>query len=195
MLLVFRACAGLCAATTVPTSMSIIVQTFREPKEKSRVLGIFAASGGVGNCVGLIVGGVLSAHVSWRWIYYLLALCIIPFSVASVFVLPNIVQPKHDTKRSLDLPGVGILTAALILFVYAISDGNARGWSSPLIIATLVPSAILLIVFFLVERYIRDPAVPPRTWRIRNFTPLFIYAWRYVSHTRCMSAVNLMSFA
>ncbi|KAJ3552365.1 hypothetical protein NM688_g4188 [Phlebia brevispora] len=68
MLLVFRAMCGLCAAMTVPSAMSILVQTFRDPKEQSDILGIFGASGAVGNCVGLVIGGVLSAKASWRWL-------------------------------------------------------------------------------------------------------------------------------
>ena len=178
MLLVFRAMSGLAAALTVPTAISILVQTFQDPKEKNALLGIFGGSGAVGNCTGLIIGGVVSSQASWRWIYYVIAICIIPFSLVAVLVIPHDVQQRSEARRSLDLPGVGVLTAALILFVFAISDGNSEGWDTPQIVTTLVLSIALFVVFFLVERYVKDPALPPRTWSNTNFTPMFIYAWR-----------------
>ena len=181
MLLVFRAVSGLFAAMTVPSSISILVQTFPDPKEKADVLGIFGASGAIGNCVGLVIGGVLSARVSWRWIYYIIAICIIPFSIASIWVLPSDVQKKSNMKRGLDLPGITVLTAAIILFVYAISDANTSGWGSPQIVTTLVLSIILFGVFFIVERFVKDPSLPPKTWRNKNFAVMFVYSWRYVS--------------
>ena len=181
MLLVFRAMSGLCAALTVPAAISILVQAFPDPKEKSDVLGLFGAAGAIGNCAGLIVGGILAAKVSWRWIYYLIAIFVIPLSIISVFILPSSVQQKKENKRSLDLPGVTVLTGALILFVYAISDGNTEGWGSPQIVVTLILSVILFIAFFFVERFVKDPALPSSTWSNKNFAPMFFYAWRYVS--------------
>ena len=77
MLLVFRALCGLFAAMTVPSAISILVQTFRDPKEQSDILGIFGAFGAIGNCAGVVIGGVLAAKASWRWIFYLIAICTI----------------------------------------------------------------------------------------------------------------------
>lgn len=181
MLIVFRAVSGLAAAMTVPSAISILVQTFPDPKEKSDILGIFGAIGAIGNCVGIIVGGVLVARASWRWVFYVIALAVIPFSIASVFIVPKTVQANSSAgaaRRSLDLPGISVLTAALILFVYAISDGNTEGWGSPQIITTLILSVFLFAAFFVVERYVKDAALPPSTWSNTNFTPMFFYAWR-----------------
>ncbi|PSS37253.1 hypothetical protein PHLCEN_2v891 [Hermanssonia centrifuga] len=177
MLLVFRALCGLSAAMTVPSAISILVQSFPDPKEQSDVLGTFGAFGAIGNCAGLVISGILSARASWRWVFYLIAICVIPFSIASVFLLPKTTQQLSDRKRSLDLPGISILTAALILFVYAISDGNTAGWGSPQIITTLVFSVVLFVAFFIVERYVKDPALPSSTWSNKNFAPMFFYSW------------------
>jgi MFS family permease len=179
MLLVFRAVAGIGAAMTVPPSVSLLVQIFTDPKEQQLALGIYSGFGGLGNMIGVVVGGALTTHASWRWIYYLTAIITIPLAVLSFFFLPK-VQPSSAEKRSLDLPGIGVLTAGLILFVYAISDGNDAGWDSARVLATLIISIFLLIAFFFVERYVKDPAVPPSTWTNKNFTPLFFYTWRSV---------------
>jgi hypothetical protein len=73
-----------------------------------------------------------------------------------------------------------VLTAGLILFVYALSDGNDAGWSSARVLSTLIISIFLFFVFFAVERYVKDPAVPPSTWSNKNFIPLFFFTWRWV---------------
>lgn len=178
MLIVFRAFAGLSAAMTVPAAISILVQTFPDPKEQSDVMGMFGAFGAVGNCSGLVIGGVLAARASWRWVFYLIAIAVIPLSIASFFLLPKAVQNGQRAKRDLDIPGVGVLTGALILFVYAISDGNTEGWGSPQIITTLVFSIILFAGFFVVERFAKDPVLPMSTWSNKNFAPMFFYSWR-----------------
>lgn len=199
MLLVFRALCGIAAAMTVPSAISILVQTFPDPKEKSDILALFGALGAIGNTVGLVVGGVLAAQVSWRWVFYLIAIVVIPFSVVSVFVVPKVVQVASNstTRRSLDIPGVSVLTAALILFVYAISDGNNEGWKSPQIIVTLILSVLLFVAFFVIERYVKDPALPPSTWSSKNFAPMFFYAWRSAHPllTDCICAEHLHSTA
>lgn len=103
--------------------------------------------------------------------------------------------PEHQ-HRSVDWLGTSILTAALILLVYALSDSSDvgrfllsfgsislllmkrhLGWGSPRIITTLVLSVALIVAFFVVEYHVPYPAVPPSTWTNKNFIPLFFYAW------------------
>ncbi len=182
MLLVFRAMSGLGAAMTIPSAIAMIVQNFPDPQEQSRVLGIYGAFGAVGNAVGFVLGGVLAAKASWRWVFYLIGIATIPFAVLSHFFLPRTVVERSNEKRSIDIPGISILTGGLILFVYAVSDGSTEGWKSPQIISTLVLSVVSFSAFFVVERISKDPALPPRTWSNKNFAPMFFYAWRRVIH-------------
>ncbi|TCD69756.1 hypothetical protein EIP91_006292 [Steccherinum ochraceum] len=177
MLIVFRAMSGLGAAMTIPSAIAMIVQSFPDPSEQSRALGLYGAFGAIGNSVGFVLGGILVAKASWRWVFYLIGIATIPFAVFAYFFLPKVTVQENTVKRKIDVPGITILTGGLILFVYAVSDGGARGWGSPQIIATLVLSIVFFVGFFFVERYVQDPAIPPRTWFNKNFAVMFFYAW------------------
>ncbi|KAF9491540.1 MFS general substrate transporter [Pleurotus eryngii] len=136
----------------------------------------YALAATVGNISGFIVGGVLTARTSWRWVHYLCAIMVIPMSVGAWFLLPAHTTPPKSERRSVDIPGVLTLTAGLILFVYAISDAVDAGWASPQVITTLILSVITFVAFFVIESIVAHPALPLRTWRNKNFTPLFFYA-------------------
>ena len=192
MLIVFRAISGIGAAMTIPSAIAMIVQTFPDPTEQSTVLGIYGAFGAVGTCTGFIIGGVVSAKASWRWAFYIITIAAIPFSVVAFFFLPTTTLAGKE-KRDLDLPGISTLIVALILFVYALSDGSDQGWGSPQIIVTLILSIVVFVAFFFVERVTKDPAVPPRLWRIKNFAPMFFYSLRYVEHLfMCQPSIYLL---
>lgn len=178
MLLVFRAISGIGAAMTIPSAIAMIVYTFPEPKEQSRALGLYGAAGAVGNSIGFVLGGVLTAKASWRWVFYLIGIVTIPFAVAAWFLLPKTTSHEPKPKRSIDIPGIVILTGGLILFVYAVSDGGVAGWGSPQIITTLVLSIAFFAGFLVVERFVKDPAIPPRIWFNKNFAVMFFYSWR-----------------
>ncbi|KAL5498331.1 hypothetical protein ACEPAH_2473 [Sanghuangporus vaninii] len=177
MLIVFRAVQGIGAAFTIPSALALIVQTVPDPAEQAQALAAVGASGAVGNAVGFVLGGVLTSRISWRWVFYLMAIMILPLCAFSALALPGSSISGHaDKSRQIDIPGVGVLTACLILFVYAISDGSHSGWDKPEIITALIFSVVCGVAFFFVETRVADPAVPPRTWRIPNVVPLFVYA-------------------
>ena len=179
MLIVFRAITGIAVALTTPSSMAMIVRTFPSPKEQSIALGIYGATASIGDSSAFLVGGAIIEKASWRWAFYAIAMGAIPFSVIAFFVLPKAVTHKKP-KEHIDLLGISILTAAMILFVYGISNGSDRGWGSPQIIVTLVMSVVMLAIFIVVERVTKDPAIPLRLWHIKNFTPIFFYSLRCV---------------
>ncbi|KIK53240.1 hypothetical protein GYMLUDRAFT_49413 [Collybiopsis luxurians FD-317 M1] len=177
MSIVFRAIQGIGAAMNVPSSISLLITYFPNPAEQGRALAIFGASGSIGNISGFIISGALSAGASWRWVYYLLAILVVPFSVLGWFILPKHQIPEGRDRRSVDWLGTSTLTAALILLVFALSDSGEVGWGAARVIVTLVLSVVLIVAFFVVEKFVKDPAIPPRTWTNKNFIPLFFYAW------------------
>ncbi len=111
---------------------------------------------------------------------------VIPFAVASWFVIPPQAPKVHTNNLNGEKPtivwlGVCTLTVGLILFVFAISSGSngtsGSEWATPRILVPLIVSILLFIAFFFIERVVSQPAVPPRTWSNKNFLPLFLYAW------------------
>lgn len=122
-----------------------------------------------------------------------MAIVIIPFTIASWFILPSHVY-QTTIKRKIDWPGVASLTVALILFVFALSEGSSSGtsppsmpdssfmnfktgWGSARVVAPLVLSVAMFAAFFAIERIVEDPPLPPRTWSNKNFAVLFFYGW------------------
>ncbi|KAF5331470.1 hypothetical protein D9758_015501 [Tetrapyrgos nigripes] len=176
MAIILRAIQGIGAAMNIPSAISMIRSSFPDAAERSRAYAIYGTFGAIGNCLGFVLGGVISSKASWRWVFYLLAIVIIPFSAVSWFILPGASSStEKPQKKSLDWPGVASLTIGLILFVFAISEGSTSGWNSATVIAPLVISIFTFASFFVIERIVQDPAVPPRTWTNKNFAALFFY--------------------
>ncbi|KAF8961605.1 MFS general substrate transporter, partial [Flammula alnicola] len=189
-LLVLRALMGVGAALTVPSAMHMIVHLFPEPTSQSVAIGVFSTSGALGNMFGLIIGALLTSFASWPWVFYFMAILGILEAVVVYFLCPHIPRPKSSTfekaKRfqRLDLFGVGLFTASLILFVFALTSGASTGWGQARVIAPLVISIVLLGGFFVYEAYLPEylAAVPPKTWKYENFgiliaTALLPYMW------------------
>ncbi|KAF4562936.1 hypothetical protein EYR36_003369 [Pleurotus pulmonarius] len=166
-----------CAAMNVPSAIAMIRTTCPDPVERSAAYAAYALAGTVGNVSGFVIGGVLTARTSWRWIHFLIAIMVIPAAGAAWFLLPTHMMPAKSQRRGIDIPGVVLLTSGLILFVYAISDGAEAGWGSPQVVTTLVLSVIVVASFFVTEKFTKNPALPSKTWTNKNFTPLFFYAW------------------
>ncbi|GAW01048.1 efflux protein [Lentinula edodes] len=177
MTIVLRALQGIGAALNVPSAIAMISTSFPDHKERSRAYAVYGAFGAIGNCLGFIIGGVISARTSWRWVFYVIAILVIPFAVVSWFILPAHTNRSAKGTKDLDWPGVSSLTVGLILFVFAVSRASAAGWQSPGVIAPLILSIFMFATFALIEHLVKDPALPPRTWTNKNFTPLFFYGW------------------
>ncbi|KAF8991537.1 major facilitator superfamily domain-containing protein [Cyathus striatus] len=177
MAIIFRALQGIGAAMNVPSAMALIRINITDPHERSRAYALFGGVGAIGDVCGLVIGGVLTSQASWRWVFYLLAIVIMPLAILSWFILPPHRMPGSDTPKGIDWVGVSSLTAGLILFVFAITEGSAAGWGSSRVIATLVLSVLLIALFGIIEMTVKDPALPPRKWTNKNFMPMFFYAW------------------
>ncbi|KAI0079805.1 MFS general substrate transporter, partial [Panus rudis PR-1116 ss-1] len=175
MLYVFRAIQGIGAAMTVPTAMSMIVLIFPTRSQQDRALGIFAGMGAVGNVGGTIIGGVISEKLTWRWIFYIMAIIICVLAISSLLLVPYFPpEAKGELHlRNLDWLGLGTITLALILFVYAVTEGNNRGWGSGAVLAPLIISIALIVLFAYIETKVSHPLVHPAIWKLPTFTPLF----------------------
>ena len=172
-LVAFRAVQGLGAALLLPGSLSIITATFRG-RERGAAIGIWAAMSGLAIAIGPVVGGFLVEHVSWQSIFYVNA----PVGIIGLTMTYFVVRESRDQSRSrrVDPPGLVTGTAGLFFLVYALIEGNARGWTDGLILAAFGLSAILLAVFFYVESHRESPMLPLSFFRIPTFAAANVVA-------------------
>jgi EmrB/QacA subfamily drug resistance transporter len=153
-----RAVQGLGAAILSPAALSILTVTFKEGSERNKALSIWGAIAGAGGAFGVLLGGILTQEVGWRWIFYVNVPIGSLVVLASFFILaPSL---SEDESRGFDIPGAIALTASLVLMVFALVKSTNWGWASARTIGTLAVSIILLAAFILIERRTTSPLVP-----------------------------------
>lgn len=181
---IFRALQGIGAAMTVPSSVGII-SSFFVAKDRTRALSMFGAAGAVGFCVGLILGGFLTASVGWRYLFYLSVIITGSIPVIGWFILPkDRVHGQHKPK--LDFAGVGLSTSGLILLSFVLSSGGEYGWSKAFIIVLLIASVALLVGFTWVEKKVPNPIMPLSLWKLHNFAALWISGFMMYGSYQCV---------
>ena len=159
MLLVGRAIQGAFGALLAPAALSTLTVTFTNPAERGKAFGIFGAIAGAGGAVGLLLGGVLTEYLSWRWCLYVNVI----FAVVAVIAAARLLRrDPSDTETRIDVPGTVLVVAGLICVVYGLSEADTKGWGAPLTIGLLVGGVVLLIAFVLVERRAAHPLLPLR---------------------------------
>jgi EmrB/QacA subfamily drug resistance transporter len=159
MLLAGRAIQGAFGAMLAPAALSTLTVTFTNPAERGKAFGIYGAIAGAGGAVGLLLGGVLTQYLSWRWCLYVNVV----FAVVAVTLAARLLRrdPVNPGVR-LDLPGTVLVVLGLVGVVYGLSEADTKGWGAPLTIGLLVAGAILLALFVLVERRVAHPLLPLR---------------------------------
>ena len=172
-LVAFRAVQGLGAAMLLPGSLSIITSTF-SGRERGAAIGIWAAMSGLAIAIGPVVGGFLVEHVSWQSIFFVN----VPIGIIGLVMTATIVRESKDPSRSrrLDPPGLITGTAGLFFLVYALIEGNAKGWTNPLILGSFALAAVILAAFFTIESRRESPMLPLRFFRIPTFAAANVVA-------------------
>src|SRR5215210_302594 len=166
ILVAARTVQGLGGAVVSAVALSLIMTLFTEPDERTKAMGFFGFVMAGGGSIGVLLGGVLTDTLSWHWIF----LVNIPVGIA-VFVLCLLLIPggrgRPATGR-LDIAGAVTVTAALMIAVYAIVNGNGNGWTSAKTLGLLGGSVVLLGAFLGIESRVAAPLVPLRLFRLRN---------------------------
>jgi EmrB/QacA subfamily drug resistance transporter len=167
-LIILRALQGLSAALMSPSALSIVLTTFREGPERNRALGYWTLVATGGAAVGLLLGGVLTQYLNWRWNFFVN----VPVGIAVTAAIARFVpgHAKEENRPSLDLPGAVLVTSSLILQVFAFSKAPAWGWLSASTLATLGAALVLLAAFLANEYWAKHPLMPLSIFRIRNVT-------------------------
>jgi EmrB/QacA subfamily drug resistance transporter len=163
-LIVMRGIQGFGAAVVLPAALSIVMNMFPEGAERNKALGIWGAMGAMGATVGLLAGGLFTRYAGWQYIFFLN----IPIGVTALGLAPKVVPEsrQRSQQRRYDPFGAVSATAALVLFVYAISQAPQVGWSATRTVAMLAAAAGLLVVFLVAETRVEAPLLPLRLFRL-----------------------------
>src|SRR5215207_3279221 len=160
-----RAAQGALGALLAPAALSLLSTIFTDPAERGKAFGIFGAIAGGGAAVGLLLGGILTETLSWRWCLYVNLLFAIPAALAAMRLLVN--EARHD-RPPLDLPGTAAASLGLFALVYGFANSEMESWGDPVTIAMLVASALLLATFVAIESRVAHPLLPLRIVRDRT---------------------------
>ncbi|KAB2571461.1 Puromycin resistance protein pur8 [Lasiodiplodia theobromae] len=179
-LAVFRALQGIGAAMTIPSAIGIISNYF-VAQERLLALTVFSAMGSLGFCLGLVLGGVLTSSLGWRYVFYLPASITGTLCVLGVMVLPadrrDEGEGEGSTRPKLDFVGAVLSTAALILLSFVLSSAGLLGWGKAFMIVLLVLSVAMICGFTWLESKVENPIMPLSLWKLRNFAPTWISAF------------------
>ncbi|MDA8355594.1 MAG: MFS transporter [Actinomycetota bacterium] len=168
LLLAARIAQGVGAAALAPASLSLITASHPEGPARARALTVWSAMAGLAAPVGLVLGGVLTAELSWRYVLFVNVPIGVATMVASMLALSP--SPRGAERSRLDLPGALSVTAGVGSFVFGVSEAATKGWGSALVLAAMLAGAALLAVFVRIEGRSPAPLVPLRTFRHRSLT-------------------------
>jgi EmrB/QacA subfamily drug resistance transporter len=168
MLIGSRAVQGVGAALLMPTTLAIIMATFADPRERVKAIGIWTGISAMALGLGPVIGGVISQHIRWGWIFLInVPVGVITFALAVWSVRES--KASSAVKR-LDLPG--LITSAIMLFAltYALIEGGDKGWTSAPIVAAFTVAAVALAMFLVIEARSEHPMVDLGMFRLRQFS-------------------------
>ncbi|HEY3614626.1 MAG TPA: DHA2 family efflux MFS transporter permease subunit [Gaiellales bacterium] len=187
MLIAARSVQGLGGAVASAVSLSLIMNLFTEPADRAKAMGVFGFVASGGGSIGVLLGGLLT-EISWHWIF----LVNIPIGFAVVFASLRLLPggEGQDAGGKLDIGGAVTVTAALMLAVYAIVNGNQAGWLSLQTLGLLAIAVVVLCAFLAIESRVASPLMPLGLFKSRNLATANIvgvlwaaamFAWFFLS--------------
>jgi EmrB/QacA subfamily drug resistance transporter len=173
MLNLARAVQGVGGALMFSTSLALIAQAFRG-RDRGTAFGVFGAVTGAAVAIGPVLGGIITSGIGWKWIFFVN----VPIGIVAVLLTLTQVQESRDPDaRGVDWIGLISFSGALFLLVYALSQGNEKGWGSALILGFLIASAALMAVFVVAERVQSRPMLDLSLFKRPAFTGASIVAF------------------
>jgi MFS family permease len=157
---------GFAGALVSPAALSLLTTTFKEGPERNRALGIWSAMAAGGASAGLILGGLLTQELSWRFTLFVN----VPLGLAAVVLSPVLAADaaRRGAKVSLDVPGAVSLTGGILALAYGVTEATGQGFASTKVLIALALSAALLIAFVVVEKSSSQPLLPARMLKLRS---------------------------
>ncbi|KAK3323665.1 major facilitator superfamily-domain-containing protein [Cercophora scortea] len=175
----FRGLQGLGAAANVPTAIGILGTTFPPGKAKNYAFSCYAAGAPLGAVFGNLIAGFISQYASWKWVFGAISLMAAAITVAAIAIIP---PPKHTlheegvtVKASVDWLGGALITGGLLALLFALTEGNVVGWSTPWVPVLIVVSVALVALFVFWQRHLekggtRAPIMKVSVFRSGRFS-------------------------
>ena len=162
-----RVVQGLGGALMNPATLSIITATF-EPRERGKAIGIWAGVSALALAIGPLVGGLLTEHANWNWIFFIN----VPIGAVGLVTAPLLIAESRDTSLNQrpDLPGLATSALGLFALTYGFIEANTYGWGSTRILLAFAVAVVSLVVFVLLERSQRAPMLDLSLFRNRTFS-------------------------
>jgi EmrB/QacA subfamily drug resistance transporter len=169
MLLIGRVVQGAFGALLAPATLSLLTTTFRNPSERAKAMGIYGGIAGAGASVGLLLGGVLTEYLDWRWVMYVNVVIAVVALAGGLTLLKHVVTPERP---KLDLVGTVLAGVGLFGLVYGFSNASmssgSSGWTQPLTLGMLIGGTVLLALFVYAQTRVAHPLLPLRVILDRN---------------------------
>ncbi len=166
-----RAAQGVFGALLAPAALSLVTTTFTDGPERIRAFGIYSAIAGGGSAIGLLLGGVLTEYLTWRWCLYVNLALAVPSAIAGFVLLVN---QRAAVRNRIDWLGVSTVTAGLFAIVYGVSNAETSSWGDSTTIGCLAAGIALLTTFILIEWKVEHPLLPLRIVRDRDRAASFV---------------------
>ncbi|GHF75248.1 MFS transporter [Kitasatospora xanthocidica] len=163
-LLAARALQGLGGAIASPTALALIATNFKEGPDRNRAFGVFSAVAGAGGAIGLLLGGMLTSWLSWRWVFFVN----VPIGIAIALLAPLYINESERHPGRFDLTGAFTATAGMVSLVYGFIRASEHGWTDQVTLTAFSLAVVLLAAFLLNERRVPQPITPLHLFRDRN---------------------------
>jgi EmrB/QacA subfamily drug resistance transporter len=161
-----RALQGVAGAMLAPAALSLLSTTFTEAKERATAFAVFGGIAGSGAAIGMLLGGVLTEYLNWRWTLFVnVGIAVIAIAGAASLI-PR--HPREANRPSLDIPGTVLVSAGLFGIVYGFSNAESHAWSAPSTWGFLLAGLLLIVGFTWWQTRSRHPLLPLRVILERN---------------------------
>jgi EmrB/QacA subfamily drug resistance transporter len=170
VLILARSLQGLGGAMISPAALSILTTIFTEGGARNRALGIWGATAAAGSTSGVLLGGLLTNYMGWRWVLFVN----VPIGLITVVLSSRLLKGNrsddNSSSQGFDLAGAIAITSGLMVFVYAIVGVTEFGWDSARTLSSLAISLLLIATFIWIELRSKSPLVKFSIFRLPNLT-------------------------
>jgi EmrB/QacA subfamily drug resistance transporter len=166
-LILTRAFMGIGGALIMPSTLSILTNVFRDPKERGRAIAIWAGFSGVAVALGPMTGGFLLEHVSWQSVFWVNVPVAATALILGAFIIPKSRDPRQSR---LDPLGAVLSIAGLATLLFGIIEGPSKGWSSTIVVISFVIAVVMLSSFVLWERHTASPMLDMSLFKNPRFS-------------------------